>query len=30
MSYLLRGVINKVNSIHFTSSDELHTPGGPV
>jgi type I restriction enzyme M protein len=25
--YLLRDVINKVNSIHFTSSDELHTLG---
>lgn len=23
--YLLRDVINKVNSIHFTSSDEMHT-----
>ena len=25
--YLLRDVINKVNEIHFTSSDELHTLG---
>jgi len=25
--YLLRDVINKVNGIHFTSSDELHTLG---
>ena len=25
--YLLREVINKVNSIHFTSSDEIHTLG---
>ena len=25
--YLLRDVINKVASIHFTSSDELHTLG---
>lgn len=25
--YLLRGIINKVNSIHFTSSDEIHTLG---
>ncbi len=25
--YLLRDVINKVNAIHFTSSDELHTLG---
>ncbi len=25
--YLLRDVIDKVNSIHFTSSDELHTLG---
>jgi len=25
--YLLRDVINKVNSIHFTASDELHTLG---
>lgn len=25
--YLLRDVINKVNSIHFTSSDEIHTLG---
>jgi type I restriction enzyme M protein len=25
--YLLRDVINKVDSIHFTSSDELHTLG---
>jgi type I restriction enzyme M protein len=25
--YLLRDVINKVSSIHFTSSDELHTLG---
>jgi type I restriction enzyme M protein len=25
--YLLREVINKVNDIHFTSSDELHTLG---
>jgi type I restriction enzyme M protein len=25
--YLLRDVINKINSIHFTSSDEIHTLG---
>ena len=25
--YLLRDVINKVNGIHFTSSDEIHTLG---
>ncbi|MFN8483304.1 MAG: class I SAM-dependent DNA methyltransferase [Anaerolineae bacterium] len=25
--YLLRDVINKVNAIHFTSSDEIHTLG---
>lgn len=25
--YLLRDVVNKVASIHFTSSDELHTLG---
>src|SRR3989440_4762792 len=25
--YLLRDVINKVNEIHFTSSEELHTLG---
>jgi type I restriction enzyme M protein len=25
--YLLRDVINKINGIHFTSSDELHTLG---
>lgn len=25
--YLLRDVINKVNGIHFTSSEELHTLG---
>ena len=25
--YLLRDVINQVASIHFTSSDELHTLG---
>jgi type I restriction enzyme M protein len=25
--YLLRDVINKLNGIHFTSSDELHTLG---
>src|SRR2546426_8521847 len=25
--YLLRDVINKVNDIHFTSSDEIHTLG---
>jgi type I restriction enzyme M protein len=25
--YLLRDVINKVDDIHFTSSDELHTLG---
>jgi type I restriction enzyme M protein len=25
--YLLRDIINKVNSIHFTSSDEIHTLG---
>lgn len=25
--YLLRDVINKVNTIHFTSSDEIHTLG---
>src|ERR1700730_10842928 len=25
--YLLRDVINKINEIHFTSSDELHTLG---
>jgi type I restriction enzyme M protein len=25
--YLLRDVINKINSIHFTSSEELHTLG---
>lgn len=25
--YLLRDVINKVNEVHFTSSDELHTLG---
>ena len=25
--YLLRDVINKVNGIHFTASDELHTLG---
>ncbi len=23
--YLLRDVVNKVNTIHFTSSDEIHT-----
>jgi len=23
--YLLRDVINKVNGIHFTSSEEIHT-----
>jgi len=23
--YLLRDVINKVNAIHFTSSEEIHT-----
>src|SRR5207249_8771287 len=25
--YLLRDVVNKVNAIHFTSSDEVHTLG---
>ena len=25
--YLLRDVINKINGIHFTSSDEIHTLG---
>src|SRR5436190_15497310 len=25
--YLLRDIINKINSIHFTSSDEIHTLG---
>ena len=25
--YLLRDVINKVNEIHFTSQDEIHTLG---
>ena len=25
--YLLRDVLNKVNGIHFTSQDELHTLG---
>ena len=25
--YLLRDIVNKVNSIHFTSSDEIHTLG---
>ncbi len=25
--YLLRDVINKLNGIHFTSSDEMHTLG---
>jgi type I restriction enzyme M protein len=25
--YLLRDVVNKINSIHFTSSDEIHTLG---
>lgn len=25
--YLLRDIVNKVNSIHFTSSDEVHTLG---
>lgn len=27
IGYLLRDVINKINGIHFTSSDELHTLG---
>lgn len=25
--YLLRDVVNKVNDIHFTSKDEIHTLG---
>ena len=25
--YLLRDVVNKVNEIHFTSKDEIHTLG---
>ena len=25
--YLLRDILNKVNGIHFTSSDEIHTIG---
>jgi hypothetical protein len=25
--YLLRDVVNKVNEIHFTSRDEIHTLG---
>ena len=28
--YLLRDVVNKVNEIHFTSRDEIHTLGAPV